>query len=65
LFEIYTKVGNINHIAYLVANTSTAASSPHNWLNLCWEETDQVILAKSWQNNFNIAYQACLKSTIC
>jgi len=29
---------------YLIENISTAASSPHNWLNLCKEKMVQVIL---------------------
>jgi len=49
---------------YLIANISTAASSLHNWLNLCLEKTLQATLAKSWQKSVNITYQVCLKPTI-
>jgi len=36
---------------YLIENISTAASSLHNWLNVCEVKTVQVILAKSWQKS--------------
>ena len=45
---------------YFIENISTAASSPHKWLNLCKEKTVQVILAKSWQKSLNITYQVYL-----
>jgi len=41
---------------YFIENISTAASSLHNWLNLCYEKKVQVILAKSWQKSLNITY---------
>ena len=50
---------------YLIENISTAASSLHNWLNLCYEQTVQGVLAKSWQKSLNITYQVYLKPTIC
>jgi len=43
---------------YFIESTSIAASSLHNWLNLCSEKTVEVILAKSWQKSLNITYQS-------
>jgi len=33
-----------------------AESSLHSSVNLCYEKTVQVILAKSWKNSLNITY---------
>ena len=45
---------------YLIENISTAASSLHNLLNLCWEKTVRIILTKS----LNVTYQVYVKQTI-